>query len=198
MKNSALLIALITLVVLRPVPVLADDHHWYKKAKDFLSGILPSSPKYCVNYEGQIYLIGDIFKSKNCKKGDREFILSNSGQPGLQGPQGIPGPKGETGTQGVAGLQGEKGDMGASGVLGWEKVSTVSASTTEQLKTITVTCPQTKKVLSGGYIVNSSTVTFYTVSSYPSAENAWTASVHRSSTTTPWDLTVYAICANIN
>jgi hypothetical protein len=205
MKNSALLIALFALVILRPVPVLADDKHWYNKFKSFFNSPLPTNIKFCTDYEGKLYVAGDIFKSKNCKQGDKEVSLnsapqaSSGGIVGPQGPQGVPGTKGDTGVQGVAGLQGEKGDTGAAGangVLGWEKVSTVSASTTEQLKTISITCPQSKKVLSGGFVVNSSTVTFYTVSNYPSAENTWTASVHRSSTTSPWDLTVYAVCAS--
>ena len=209
MKNSALLIALLTLVILRPVPVLADDKHWYNKFKSFFNSPLPTNVKFCTDYEGKIYIAGDIFKYKSCKKGDKELSLgSNSpsipGAVGPQGPQGEQGPKGDQGIQGIQGEQGIKGDKGdtgaagATGVLGWEKVSTVSASTTEQLKTISVSCPQSKKVLSGGFAVNSSTVTFYTVSNYPSTENTWTASVHRSSTTTPWDLTVYAICANTN
>lgn len=206
MKKYFLLIALLFLVLL-PNQVLADDHRWYKKAKDFFSSILPSNPKYCVNYEGEVYIVGEIFKSKNCKKGDKEFTMNTSGQSGTQGPQGETGPKGDKGdkgdqgTQGIQGEKGEKGDTGstgASGVSGWEKISTTSASTTEQLKTVTLTCSENKRVLSGGFVVNSSTVTFYTVSNYPSADNAWTTSVHRSSTTTPWDLTVYAICANTN
>lgn len=203
MKKYFLLITLLFLVLL-PNQVFADDHRWYKKAKDFLSSIFPSNPKYCVSYDGEIYIVGEIFKSKNCKKGDRELSLSLGGQTGSQGPQGLQGEagpkgdKGDPGVQGEKGDRGDKGDVGTSGVSGWEKVSSSSASTTEQLKSVTVTCPVNKKVLSGGFVVNSSTVTFYTVSNYPSAENAWTASVHRSSTSTPWDMSVYAICANTN
>ncbi len=204
MKNAALLIVLFILVLVSPSIAHADDHHWYKKTKDFFSSIFPSNPKYCVNYNGEIYIIGEIFKSKNCKKGDKEFTINFSGQSDTQGPQGEVGPKGDKGDkgdqgiQGIQGIQGERGEQGAAGVsglTGWEKISTSSASTTDQLKTVTVTCPVDKKVLSGGFVVNSSTVTFYTVSNFPSAENAWTTSVHRSSTTTPWDLSVYAICA---
>lgn len=203
MKKYFLLITILFLVLM-PNQVFADDHRWYKKTKDFLASIFPSNPKYCVNYEGEIYIVGEIFKSKNCKKGDREFNLATTNQNGAQGPQGEAGPKGDKGDQGIQGVQGEKGDKGdtgpagASGISGWEKVSTASASTTDQLKTVTVTCPANKKVLSGGFVVNSSTVTFYTVSNYPSADNAWTTSIHRSSTTSPWDMSVYAICANTN
>lgn len=203
MKKYLLLIALLFLVFI-PNTVFADDHRWYKKAKDFLSSIFPSNPKYCVNYEGEVYIVGEIFKTKNCKKGDKEFTINSSGQSGTQGPQGETGPKGDKGDKGDQGMQGEKGEKGepgsasASGLAGWEKISTTSASTTEQLKTVTATCSENKKVLSGGFVVNSSTVTFYTVSNFPSADNAWTTSVHRSSTTTPWDLSVFAICANTN
>lgn len=202
MKKYFLLITLLFLVLL-PNQVFADDHRWYKKAKDFLSSIFPSNPKYCVNYDGEIYIVGEIFKSKYCKKGDKEFNLSASGQTGIQGPKGEAGPKGDKGEKGDQGVQGEKGEKGDTGVVvanglsGWEKISTSSADTTEQLKTVTLTCPENKKVLSGGFVVNSSTVTFYTVSNFPSADNAWTTSVHRSSTTTPWNLTVTAICASI-
>lgn len=202
MKKYFLLIFVLFLVF-TPNTVFADDHRWYKKAKDFLNSIFPSNPKYCVNYEGEIYIVGEIFKSKNCKRGDKEFFINTSEQSGTQGPQGETGPKGDKGDkgdrgeQGIQGTQGEKGEQGlagANGLSGWEKVSTSSADTTEQLKTVTLTCPENKKVLSGGFVVNSSTVTFYTVSNFPSADNAWTTSVHRSSTTTPWNLTVYAIC----
>ncbi len=204
MKNAALLIVLFILVLVSPSIAHADDHRWYKKTKDFFSSIFPSNPKYCVNYDGEIYIVGEIFKSKNCKKGDKEFTINSSGQSDTQGPQGEVGPKGDRGDkgdqgiQGIQGIQGERGEQGAAGVsglTGWEKVSTSSASTTDQLKTVTVTCPVDKKVLSGGFVVNSSTVTFYTVSNYPSADNTWTTSVHRSSTATAWDLSVYAICA---
>ncbi len=202
MKKYLLLISLLFLVLL-PNQVFADDHRWYKKAKDFLSSIFPSNPKYCVNYDGEIYIVGEIFKSKNCKKGDKEFTINSSNQTGTQGLQGEMGPKGEKGDRGEQGIQGtpgEKGEQGlagTNGLSGWEKISTSSADTTEQLKTVTLTCPENKKVLSGGFVVNSSTVTFYTVSNFPSADNAWTTSVHRSSTATPWNLTAYAICANI-
>lgn len=199
MKKTFLLITLLFFVFLPQHTFATDDHRWYKKAKDFLSSIFPSNPKYCVNYEGEIYIVGEIFKSKNCKKGDKELSLTSStSQPGPQGTQGEKGDRGEQGLQGEKGERGEKGDTGtagANGISGWEKISTTSASTTEQLKTLTVLCPENKKVLSGGFVVNSSTVTFYTVSNYPSADNAWTSSVHRSSTTTPWDISVYAICA---
>lgn len=206
MKKYFLLITLLFLFFVIPQNVFADDHHWFKRAKDFLSSIFPNSPKYCVSYEGQIYLAGDIFRSKSCKAGDREFNFSNSGASqvgpiGPIGPIGPQGPQGETGPKGEKGDKGETGESGApgvSGISGWEKISTSSGSTVDQDKTIIATCSSGKKVLSGGYIIDSPTVTFYTVANYPVTDNSWSATVHRSATTGVWTLTTFAICANIN
>lgn len=209
MKKYFLLITLLAVGLFWPKTAQASTFHWPDKIKSFFQNPLPANLKFCVDYEGNFYVAGDIFKTKTCNKKDKEIILNTttattSGAIGPQGEPGVKGDKGDTGAQGIQGIQGEKGDKGekgdpgtvtTSGLAGWERISTSSASTTDQLKTVTVTCPVDKKVLSGGFVVNSSTVTFYTVSNFPSADNTWTTSVHRSSTTTPWDLSVYAICA---
>ncbi len=204
MKNSVLLIVLLLVfVMLRPVSVSAEENHWLNKFKSFFQSSLPTDLKFCVDYEGEFYAVGKIFKIKDCKKWDKEINLGGSGLVGPQGPQGIQGEKGDKGDngsqgqQGIPGVAGVDGKDGQNGIIGWEKVSTVSASTTDQLKTVDLSCPLAKKVLSGGFKVNSSTVTYYTVSNFPSSENTWTVSVHRSSTATPWDITVYAICATV-
>ncbi len=199
MKKYFLLIALFFIWAFLPPDVSASNSPWFG-IKSFINSVLPTNIAYCVDYHGRLYLAGSIFTSKSCEKHDKEITIG-------VGQKGEKGDKGDQGIQGIPGVQGEKGDKGdtgadgtngQNGVSGWEKISTSSASTTEQLKIVTATCSLGKKILSGGFVVNSSTVTFYTVSNYPSADNAWTASVHRSSTSTPWDLTVFAICANTN
>ena len=194
MKKYFLLIAFFFALV-APNNVFADDHHWYKKVKDFVNSIFPTNPKYCTNQNGDIYIAGEIFKFKTCKKGDKEFSIVTSSQPGPEGPVGPQGPKGEKGDKGDAG---EQGVAGLSGLLGWEKISTSSANTSEQDKTVTATCPNAKKIISGGFLVDSPTITYYIVSNFPSSDNSWSTTVHRSATTGNWTLNVYAICANTN
>lgn len=197
MKKYLLLIAFL-LLFSAPKVSFADEHHWYSKIKDFLGSVFPENPKYCVNYNGDIYLVGEIFKSNNCKKGDREIVFGTTSTSA--GPQGEPGPQGETGPQGEKGEKGDKGDPGSTGSftsLNITQVSTTSA-TTEQDHTVSVTCPNNQNVLSGGYSVDSPTVTFYTVANYPNTDYSWTTTVHRSATTGVWSITVYATCASTN
>jgi hypothetical protein len=147
----------------------------------------------------------------------------DTGPAGPQGPQGIPGPKGdkgdkgETGLQGIQGekgligdqgLQGPKGEQGLPGKdghdgingintsLGWEKIQNATSSSGMD-QTLTTICPSDKKVISGGYSLDpGSIVSFFTYENYPSSDNSWTATVHRSSSTKDWTLKVYAICVS--
>ncbi len=218
MKNSALLIAILSLAFLFPVSVSASEFHWPNKLKVFFQSTLPTDLKFCSGFDGNFYVAGSIFKQKDCNRWDKEVSLGagGQGQVGPQGPQGPKGDKGDKGDagahgeQGIQGLQGlpgiqgekgEKGDPGTSeaspigGFTGWEKVlNATSSASTDQ--TITASCSSGKKVIGGGYQVVSSTLLYYPLSSYPSADNAWTATIHRSSGATDWTLNVYAICAN--
>ena len=171
-----------SIIIFSPTNILATPTSWPNKFFDFFQSNFPDDLAFCVKQDGGIYATGSIFKEKVCNKWDKKISFGAGAQ----------GPKGDKGDQG------DPGSPGTNGISGWEKVTTTSASNTEQLKTVILTCPQNKKVLSGGFVVNSSTVTYYTVANFPSADNTWTVSVHRSSTTTPWDLTTYAICANTN
>lgn len=147
-------------------------------------------------------------------KGDK----GDPGEVGPQGPQGLPGvtgepgipgeagPKGDRGEVGETGLQGPKGDKGDKGdpgdtvniSLGHEIVST-SLQNTNPEKTLTVTCPTGKKVISGGHYADSLTGTnrsYHVVENYPSADDKWTVHVFQSSGGSDWKLTVYAVCIN--
>lgn len=222
MKNPALLIALLLLVLFKPAVAFADDHHWFKKVKDFFSSNFPSNLKYCVDYDGSIYVVGDIFKSKSCKKGDKELVLgptspaSSSGSVGPQGPvgpqglQGEPGPKGDQGIQGMQGVAGEKGDKGDKGDpgtsggslnLGYEiKLSEVSLDD-NLAKDVTATCSAGKKVIGGGFntlnVSDSGEVVIK--SSFPNTESSWRVqgSVDASTASTTYSLQAYAICATL-
>lgn len=147
--------------------------------------------------------------------------IGANGMKGDQGPQGVPGERGDQGEQGIQGIQGEvgsagpQGDIGAfgpqgpageqgdpgpqgptgtNGVSGWEKKILASATNTEVDKTVTVFCPEDKKVLGGGALASSNLA--YVYENYPSADNAWTVSAHKSSLS--WALTAYAICVTAN
>lgn len=182
MKNPALLIVLLLLVLLRPVSVFAEDNHWYNKFKSFFQSPLPTDLKFCVDYEGRFYVAGDIFKTKKCKNGDKEITLSNIS--GSIGPQGSQGPKGEAGINGFS---------------GWEKI-TNSAVSSSSGQIVSATCSDGKKIISGGFSITNlgsgTSNTYYTLGSYPNTESSWTVSIRRTTTATAeWDLTVYAICA---
>ncbi len=199
MKNYFLLIAFFSLVFFNPVSVFADDHHWYSKFKDFLSSNFPSNPKYCASYDGSIYIVGSIFKSKTCRKGDREFNLSvGSGTPGSQGPQGI---QGLAGIDGLPGAKGDKGDTGASGasLSGYEIVTSEISLDDNLAKDITATCSAGKKVISGGFnslnVSDSGEVAIK--ASFPNTDASWRVmgSVDAGTATTTYSLQAYAICA---
>jgi len=90
----------------------------------------------CVKKNGFVYVIGQDFRSEDCKKTDSLLSWNTSGQQGpkgdkgdtgLQGIQGEVGPvgpkgdrgsDGEQGIQGQTGLRGEKGDTGSVGPQG--------------------------------------------------------------------------------
>lgn len=200
MKNPALLIVLLLLVLLCPVSVFAEDNHWYNKFKSFFQSPLPADLKFCVDYEGRFYVAGDIFKTKKCKNVDKEITLNNiSGSIGPQGPQGEKGDKGDAGSQGPQGSQGSKGEAGINGFSGWEKI-TNSAVSSASGQIVSATCSDGKKIISGGFSITNlgsgTSNTYYTLGSYPSTDSSWTVSIRRTTTATAeWDLSVYAICA---
>lgn len=71
-----------------------------------------------------------------------------AGAAGAQGKQGDRGPQGDRGLQGPQGLQGEPG------ISGLEVVTQKVATSTATPKTVTVTCPAGKKVISTGFDID--------------------------------------------
>ncbi len=133
------------------------------------------------------------------------------GAPGPQGPQGDPGPQGATGPQGAQGPQGPQGAQGLQGPQGIpgpadsQVLAPVSATSAAGLNagqafTLTSTCPAGKKILAGGWAYSVSTpaqATRVTVDSYPSAADAWTATVlvnQNLGASVTITLSVYAVC----
>ena len=111
------------------------------------------------------------------------------GPAGAIGATGATGAAGPQGPIGLTGVNGEQGIQGIPGVSGWERISAISSSGLGS-KSVTATCTSGKKILGGGGY--GATLTAIT-SSYPSADNAWTANGIAASGT----LTAYAICATV-
>jgi hypothetical protein len=75
----------------------------------------------CVKNTGAVYVIGEGFKSSDCKTNEQIVSLGMEGPAGPQGPQGETGPagpQGETGEQGPAGVNGAPGAQGPQGLPG--------------------------------------------------------------------------------
>ncbi len=117
-----------------------------------------------------------------------EWLASLAGPAGPQGEKGDKGDQGETGPAGTP---------GTNGVSGWEKVVSASENDTTDAKTQTATCPAGKKAVGGGYMINSSAHTFYPTANYPSADDTWSVTVERSTGTSAWSLTAYALCLTV-
>jgi len=146
--------------------------------------------------------VGTLTNGKWCNS-DGTTVNCNQDVP--QGPKGDKGDTGATGATGAAGAKGDKGDTGATGaagISGWERVNATSGNNASDVKSVTVPCTGSKKVLGGG------ANTAYNlaprgqealVKTYPSADNEWTAeAVEVANDGASWSLTVYAICANVN
>lgn len=117
------------------------------------------------------------------------------GLPGPQGDQGLPGPDGNPGPQGMPGEKGDPGVAGASGVSGWEMVSAISSNTAGADKTQSVMCPTGKRVVGGGYVVNTTSSSYHVPANYPSASDTWSVKIHRTDGSGAWTFTVTALCA---
>jgi len=207
MKKYFLLITLLAVALFWPKTAQASSFHWPDRIKSFFQNPLPANLKFCVDYEGNFYVAGDIFKSKTCNKNDKEIVLNtttatSSGAVGPQGEPGVKGDKGDTGAQGLPGAKGDKGDTGlagANGVSGWEKI-TNNAISSSSGQIVTATCPSGKKIISGGYSITNlgsgTSTTYYTLANFPATDASWTTNIRRTTTATAdWDLSVYAICA---
>lgn len=186
----------------------------------------PLSVTLCVKNSGTVFMIGQGFKVADCKNNDKLININlsqgtqgpkgdkgdtgNTGPQGEVGPQGYPGADGANGIDGTDGLNGKDGIdgtngtdgiNGTNGVSGWYKSEGPVIPTTGTDLTTSAKCPAGKKVVGGGFIT-SNTVTYYnyyTLNNYPSADDEWTASIHRANGShDDWSLKVYAICVTAN
>ena len=112
--------------------------------------------------------------------------------PGRRGAQGLPGAAGASGPAGPGGPQ------GPPGLSGLEVVS-ASRTDSETDKGVFAVCPTGKKVIGGGFLVDSSFLNVensIAVTRSDPAGNQWEAHAHEhTSTNLDWTLTAYALCA---
>jgi len=76
------------------------------------------------------------------------------GQTGPQGPQGKQGERGLQGQRGEKGEKGAQGLQGIPGVSGLERVTQLVATSAVSPKSVVVTCPDGKKVISTGFDID--------------------------------------------
>ena len=119
------------------------------------------------------------------------------GDPGPAGPAGPPGPQGPAGVRGDQGPAGPAGPQGPPGVSSLERISD-SATGTGDTKSLTVPCPEGKKVVGGGAEASPG-LALAIQASMPSGDGTgWqataVATVH---TTSQWTLRVVAVCAKV-
>lgn len=90
------------------------------------------------------------------------------------------------------------GPQGRPGVSGLEILNVATASDSSTTKSVTATCPATKRVIGGGARVTGTGATEVAVSeSYPATANQWTALAREiNAVGSSWTLTAYALCAN--
>ena len=110
------------------------------------------------------------------------------GEPGAPGPQGPMGPVGATG---AVGEQGPPGPEGPPGISGYQMVEVVCA----QNSTVCLAGCGIKKVLGGGYYLDTSNPIPVVAASFPSSQSTWEV------WTVPGNVflgntIVYAICAD--
>jgi hypothetical protein len=77
-----------------------------------------------------------------------------TGATGAKGATGAEGSKGDKGDKGERGLQGLQGLQGVPGLSGLEVVTQKVASSTATPKSVTVSCPAGKKVVSSGFDID--------------------------------------------
>ncbi len=134
---------------------------------------------------------------KNGALGPRD--LSRSVLGGFQGPPGLPGP------QGAAGLRGVQGPPGVSGL---ELVSADSELNSDSPKGLSASCPAGKRLLgSGARALGGKTgdspneltnVVIERIVPGLSLTGVIVTAVEEEPTASPWQVTAYAICANVS
>lgn len=121
------------------------------------------------------------------------------GAPGPAGPAGPAGPVGAAGPPGAPGPAGATGPPGPPGLSAYEEVSRQLFIAAGAVANVTVSCSAGKKVLGGGYDIETPT-DVKVFSSEPSdghgniVNNKWNVLVHNEGTVTR-QVTVTAICA---
>jgi hypothetical protein len=109
-------------------------------------------------------------------------------------------PAGEQGPQGEKGEKGDAGPQGPPGVSGLQRVSAASASTSDDPKTVTVTCPAGKRVVGGGANLEGvgSTDGVALRDTYPTSDTTWRADAYETDPTpSAWSLEAWALCATV-
>jgi hypothetical protein len=109
-------------------------------------------------------------------------MADNVGVAGEEGPEGPIGPKGDPGPQGEPGLSG----------LTVETATTAYDTAVE--KGLFVPCPPGTKVIGGGHAAQGG---IDIQQSAPIGLDGWQASGNNQLGVTLWEMTVYAICANV-
>src|SRR5689334_5203339 len=71
------------------------------------------APSFCVDKNGNVYVVGSSYKTTTCKAG--ELNVPTTGLPGPVGPQGPVGLQGPVGDQGPVGPTGPQGPVGNKG-----------------------------------------------------------------------------------
>jgi len=170
----------------------------------------------CAKKGGFMYVIGAGFKKSDCKKNDQLLtwnvagLKGDKGDKGDTGPAGPQGPKGDKGDAGENGIQGEigpigpqgpVGNQGINGISGYEKITAYSAIGDNSRVTVTATCPEGKKVISGGFAYNGVYTDyggsrFFVRANGPSTESSWTTIVHQFDGNAGWGISVDAICVS--
>jgi len=87
----------------------------------------------CVKKGGTMYMVGEGFKSADCKDNDQLISWNVTGPQGPQGLQGVPGTTGAVGPQGPMGLTGANGAQGIVGPQGAQGVQGPTGTSTGSL-----------------------------------------------------------------
>ncbi|HEX6701462.1 MAG TPA: hypothetical protein VF101_12100 [Gaiellaceae bacterium] len=100
---------------------------------------------------------------------------------------------------GAVGPQGPAGPAGPVGVSGEQLVTADSATSSNTVKSQSVSCPSGKKVLGGGGAVNTTSNSLAITRSSPSSDlRTWTAEAQETAAFAGnWRVTVYAVCATV-
>jgi Collagen triple helix repeat (20 copies) len=155
-------------------------------------------------------LTGKDVKNGSLTAADLAPGLARTGTTGAAGPAGPAGPKGDTGPAGSQGAKGDAGTPGTPGLAGLEIVSSISSFDSNSYKQNAVTCPAGKTAISGGSTFAAATqpAPMAVVVSQPGKNgsaagagdtpNGWFVAMNEESAYAPdWDVTTYAVCANV-